>query len=375
MTQPLTAIILAAGYSSRMGAFKPLLPFGATTVLERSIELFQSAGIDDIRVVTGHRSNELLPLLERLQVRPLLNEHYQEGMFSSIHTAAASLESENGAFFLLPVDIPLVRRETIELLAQSFESIGKGILYPGCRGTRGHPPLISTAYREEILTWQGYGGLKALLMKHAADAATIECGDEGVLLDMDTPEDYERLQNLLPRAAIPSRLACEQLLLERFAADSPVALHCRAVGHLALLLAQKMNDCGSRLDTALIEAAALLHDLAKGEADHAAVAAKMLRGMGYCAVADLVALHMDLPPRADNAVHAADLLFLADKLLEVNRFVPLEIRYHRQLERHADDLRIQANITRRFESAWTIQRRVESLLGGSIAALLQKAPA
>ncbi|NVO00501.1 MAG: NTP transferase domain-containing protein [Geobacteraceae bacterium] len=371
MTQPLTAIILAAGYSSRMGAFKPLLSFGGTTVLERSIELFRSAGIIDIRVVIGHRGNDLLPLLKRLNVQPLLNDHYREGMFTSVLTAAVSLTPENGAFFLLPVDIPLVKRETVELLARSFEKSGKGILYPTCRGDRGHPPLIATTYREEIMAWDGYGGLKSLLMRHEADAAVIECEDEGILLDMDTPEDYEQLRDLLESTAHPSRQTCEQLLLERFAADSPVVRHCRAVAHLALLMAVRLNDCGSRFNTVLIKAAALLHDLAKGERCHATVGSEILRGMGYSAVADLIAVHMDLPHVCDNSIDAADLIFLADKLMQSDRFVPLKIRFERQLERHGDNLQIQAIVTRRYENALTIQKRVESIIGASLTDLFQ----
>ena len=363
MNQPLAAIILAAGYSSRMGAFKPLLPFGESTVLERAVALFRSAGIDDIRVVVGHRADDLLPLLEQLQVRPLLNEQYQEGMFSSVVTAAASLEAENGAFFLLPVDIPLVRRETVELLAQSYGECGKGIVYPAVRGTRGHPPLISASYRGSILSWHGNGGLKALLMQFEGDSATVETGDEGILPDMDTPEDYERLRESLRAATVPSRQACEQLLVERFAADSPVVEHSRAVANLALLLAEKLNDNGCRLDMKQIEAAALLHDLAKGEPRHAAAGAAMLRELGYDCVADLVAVHMELPSRPDDAIDAADLLYLSDKLMEGARFVPLETRFRRQLELHAHERHILTGITRRLESARTIQRRVEARLG------------
>jgi len=188
-------------------------------------------------------------------------------------------------------------------------------------------------------------------------------GDEGVLLDMDTPEDYERLQKSMQKPVVPSRQVCEQLLAERFAADSPVIGHCRAVAHVALLMAERVNNSGCRLDIELIEAAALLHDLAKGEPRHAAAGADMLRGLGYSAVADLVAVHMELPPRDDDAITAADLLFLADKLLEGDRFVPLETRFRRQLERHAADLSILAAITRRLDSARTIQRRIETCLG------------
>lgn len=369
----LTAIILAAGYSSRMGAFKPLLPFGESTVLERSIALFRDAGIHDIRVVVGHRSSDLLPLLERLNVTPLLNERYQEGMFSSVLTAAESLDSVRGAFFLLPVDIPLVRRETVELLTRSYGSAGKGILYPAFQGTRGHPPLIATAYREAILSWSGNGGLKELLMQYETDSATVETGDEGTLLDMDTPEDYERLRESLQKGAIPSRQACEQLLSERFDTNSPLIGHCRAVAQLALLMAGRLNDNGFQLNLELIEAAGLLHDLAKGQPRHAAAGAAILRGMGYNEVAELVAVHMELPHREGDAITAADLLFLADKLMEGERFVPLETRFRRQLERHADDLQAFANITKRLESARKVQRSVEARLGLSVADLLSGA--
>jgi molybdenum cofactor cytidylyltransferase len=374
MKAPVSAIILAAGYSSRMGAFKPLLPFGETTVLERAIVLFRTAGIHDIRVVAGHRSADLLPLLMRLKVRPVLNKRYQEGMFTSVVAAAESLDSESGAFFLLPVDIPLVRRETVELLVRSYQNAAEGILYPAFRGTRGHPPLISGSFRDRIISWNGDGGLNALLMQYEQDSATVETGDEGILRDMDTPEDYQRLRNTLQEGTLPSRHNCEQLMCERFAVDSPVIEHCRAVAHFALLLAGKLNDAGCHLDMALIEAAALLHDLAKGERDHAAAGAAILRGMGYDTVADLVAVHMEVPPRTDDVIDDADLLFLTDKLVEGTRFVPLETRFKRQLERYAHDRTVLARINRRLENARRIKRRVEERLGLSVADVLMGTP-
>jgi len=195
MRGPVAAVILAAGCSSRMGAFKPLLPFGESTVLERAIALFRTAGIEDVRVVVGHRAAELLPLLARLRVRPLFNARYREGMFSSVVTAAASFETKSGAFFLLPADFPLVRRQTVAMLLRAGRSSGAGILYPAFRGRRGHPPLLAAAYRDVIRSWPGAGGLQALLRQHQGDAALIETGDEGILLDMDTPADYQRLRS------------------------------------------------------------------------------------------------------------------------------------------------------------------------------------
>jgi len=375
MELPLTAIILAAGYSSRMGAFKPLLPFGGTTVLVRAIELFHGAGIPDIRVVVGYRSEQLLPLLKQQPVRTLLNERFQEGMFSSVVTAAKSLEGTNGAFFLLPVDIPLVRRETIERMIQSYRNGTKGILHPAFRGERGHPPLISASYCSRILSWHGDGGLKALLMLHENDTAIVESDDPGVLLDMDTPEDYERLRESLPKAPALSKASCEHLLLESHAAGSRVIKHCRAVARFALLIAEKLNCRGFQLNLPLIETAALLHDLAKGERDHAWAAAAILRGMGCGAVADLIAVHMDLPFLSeDDGINAAEILFLADKLIEEDRFVPLEIRFQPQLERHAHEPVVLERINHRLECARALQRHVEKRLGLPLEKLLVMTP-
>ncbi len=369
MSASVTAIILAAGYSSRMGTFKPLLSFGGTTVLERAIELFRAAGISDIRVVVGHRAGELLPLLERMDVRPVLNERYQDGMFSSVVAAAESLEDERGAFFLLPVDIPLVRRQTVELLLRTYQGGSTGILYPAFRGTRGHPPLLSCSYRTAIISFDGSGGLKTLLMQYEDDSATLECGDEGVLLDMDTPEDYERLHSLVLRGAIPSRQVCLQLLDMKFEADSPIVEHSHTVARVALHLAGMLNKNGCHLDLSLIEAAALLHDLAKGERDHAAAGAALLEQMGYGVVADLVAVHTDLPPHLDDGVDGADLLYLADKLVDGSRVMSLESRFSRPLERYTHDPLVVASILRRLESARTIQRRVETYAGCALDAI------
>jgi putative nucleotidyltransferase with HDIG domain len=353
-----------------MGAFKPLLPFGKTTVLEQVTALFRSAGIEDIRVVVGHCATELLPLLRILNVRPLLNERYHEGMFSSVVAAVESLDAATDAFLLLPVDIPLVRPDTIELLLRRYRESTAGIIYPTFCGTRGHPPLISAAYREKILSWDGSGGLNGLLVNHEADSATVECGDEGVLLDMDTPEDYERLRNMLREEAIPTRQMCAHLMAERFGSDSPVAAHCSVVAKVALQLAGKLNNNGCHFDLPLIEAAALLHDVAKGNSHHASVGADMLSSMGYSAIAELVAVHMELPPRPHASLDAAELLYLADKLVEGTQIVPLETRCQRQIARHAaDPARVEA-ITRRFERAAGIRELVESHLGVPVAEVL-----
>jgi molybdenum cofactor cytidylyltransferase len=357
------AIILAAGYSSRMGEFKPLLPFAEQTALERAVALFRAAGVDDVRVVVGHRADELAPTIARLGVSTLVNERYADGMFSSVVTGVTSLDADCDAFFLLPVDVPLVRPHTVELLMRSFADTGRGVVFPALGGEPGHPPLIARTYHDAILAWDGDDGLRGFLARHADDTVLVETGDEGVLLDMDTPAEYERLRNVLRATAIPSVGDCEHMLLERFSADSALVAHSRAVASLTCVLAERLNAAGCRLDVERLYAAALLHDIERDKPDHAAAGAATLRAAGYPAVADLVAEHVELAPRDRDTLDEAQLLYLADKLVRGDELVPLDHRFAGRLASHASDPHVRAKIIRRLETAREILARVEDLLG------------
>lgn len=366
----IAAIILSAGYSSRMGEFKPLLPLGGTTVLERDINLFRDAGIADVRVVIGHRAAELLPLVKRLQASPVMNERYAEGMFSSVTAGVAGLGYEVEAFFLLPVDIPLVRRQTVTILADAFKSGSGSILYPTFYGRRGHPPLISSRYREEIIAWDGDGGLKSFLSLHDSAAVNIETEDESILLDMDTLVEYDRLLSVWRKKAIPSVEECENLLVKTFSADVPLQEHCRGVARLSVFLARKLNEAGCRLDVDLIEAAALLHDLAKGKADHALEAARILDEMGYPDVARIVAVHMDISVDEREPIGSGEIVYLADKMVSRNRCVSVEERFEPRLRSHGRDQKVGEVVARRLTNALAIRNRLELVLGRPLQEML-----
>jgi molybdenum cofactor cytidylyltransferase len=187
-----SALILCAGRSSRMGAFKPLLPLGEETLLERVIRLFREAGIADVTAVLGHRAECAMPVLERHGVRPALNDRYDEGMFSSVKAGVATLDRSCRAFFLLPADIPLVRPETLKALMDAFREGTADICRPCFRGRHGHPPLISSALIPAIAEFDGTGGLRALLARYCGRTADISVEDPGILLDLDGHDDYER---------------------------------------------------------------------------------------------------------------------------------------------------------------------------------------
>jgi molybdenum cofactor cytidylyltransferase len=206
----IAGIVLAAGFSSRMGEFKPLLPIGGRPALERAACCLLDAGVSDVRVVVGYRADELIALLNRLPVTVVVNPRYREGMFSSLVAGVSSfghpgddsecMSAHVHAFFMLPVDVPLVAPRTIRQVSWAFVNhpFPSLVAYPVYGGRRGHPPLISIALRERILTFDGEGGMRALLKQVACEAperfVDVPVDDPAIHLDMDTPDDYRALK-------------------------------------------------------------------------------------------------------------------------------------------------------------------------------------
>ena len=202
--EEVSAIILAAGYSSRALDFKPLLPLGGMTLLERAVRLFQKAGIEDLRVVLGYRAADLLLLLQEWNIPAVINEEYATGMFSSVTAGVASLEPDRKAFFLLPVDIPLVRPQTLLELMQAYpEGREDCIIHPVFHSRRGHPPLIAFRYAKEITEWKRSGGLSSFLRKFDSIAVYVEVSDEYIHWDLDTPEEYPKFVKRLSETGDP----------------------------------------------------------------------------------------------------------------------------------------------------------------------------
>ena len=195
MAPYLSAIVLAAGLSSRMVKLKALLPLGATTAIEHCIQLFHDCGIEDVVVVTGHRAGEIEDIARASKARPVYNPDFGSGMYTSIQAGASQLGSMCSGFFLLPVDIPLVRRDTIKLLAEFFATSLPLITYPLYAGKRGHPPLISIELVSGIIDQHHpEGGLRSLLAtieaQHPTQVQNVTVTDANILFDMDTPDDY-----------------------------------------------------------------------------------------------------------------------------------------------------------------------------------------
>ena len=366
MSDNLVAFVLAAGFSSRMGAFKPLLPLGKETVLERSIRLFRDAEIKDIRVVVGYRASELEPILVRCGVRSIENPLYRQGMFSSIQAAVQTIEDNDEAFFILPVDIPLIRPSTIHALVSSFLQSRGEIIYPCFLKERGHPPLISRRLVDDIVHWQGDGGLQAVLSSWERCACDVDVPDEGILLDMDQYEDYWIMGKKAEYLDIPTKAECQALLIIVEAGDK-ILRHGQAVADMAVRLGKALNMAGCRLNLRLLKAAGLLHDIAKGQSEnHAEKGAEMIWNWGYQTVSYIVAAHTDITFLEGEPIREREVLYLADKLVRGEQRVSIQERFRTAVELYADNPEISVNVARRLHNALMIQQRMESILGCSI---------
>ena len=359
--QALTAIILSAGLSSRLGDFKPLLSLGGELFLERVITLYRSAGVQDIRVVTGHRAGDVVALAGRCGARPVFNPDFAQGMFSSVVAGVSDLLPDCAGFFIHPVDIPLVRRQTLIDLQNAFKRGEASVCYPTFLETRGHPPLISGNHVKALKTGMGQGGLREFLNRHEADAMNVPVVDRYILKDIDTPEDYAWALGCMDHHDIPSDSECLALMI-RQAVSQKVIDHCRVVADLVNRLAMALNAAGCRLDIERMVSAARVHDLARDCPRHAVEGARILREMGFPGIADIVAVHMDYTVKKGAPITEAEVVFLADKWIQEDRKISMEERFQAKLRQYGDDSGACRDILKRRGNALAAQQRIETLL-------------
>ncbi len=420
----IAAIVLAAGTSSRMGTSKPLLPLGSGSVIERVIRSASQAGVDDIVVVTGHRAEEVAAVLDGLGaagVRHVYNAAYETGMFSSVLAGVGALREDVGAFFVLPVDCALVQPGVLRRLIESYRE-SACVLYPTCCGLRGHPPLLPGHHREALLQAGagprgrpggeadegGTGGpdnpapnLRSFLQEQANTEAQVEVEDITILMDMDTPEDYQRLRRFaeiidaadgspatygglaadgspatyggLAADGSPATyggLAPEDCfyLLSLLGAPDHLLRHSQAVTSVGVALAEALKEHVPALDVELVRSACLLHDMAKGAHRHAAVAQAMLENLGLHRLGSIVGAHMVIPAEKLDTPFPTEeqLVYLADKLVLEDKVGSLQERTAQALRSHAQDAAARQGVEARMRAAQIISDKIEAILGRPI---------
>jgi len=184
----ITAVVLAAGRSRRMGTPKMLLPWGETTVLGHVIHTLRSTKVEEILVITGGAREEVEALVHP-PVRALFNPDYQRReMLSSVQVG---LRAASGAAVLIVLgDQPQVQKSSVELVLKEFTRSGSSIIVPSWDMRRGHPWLLPRELWGEILRMGSGESLRDFLNRHADEIHYVEVEDPGILQDLDTPGDY-----------------------------------------------------------------------------------------------------------------------------------------------------------------------------------------
>jgi molybdenum cofactor cytidylyltransferase len=179
------AILLAAGQSRRMGAFKPLLPFGDKTVIESCLDYLH--GIQNVVVVLGHRADEIRGLIKHATIA--INPDPNSEMGASIAVGIRALHRTTKAVIIALVDHPAVPANVVSTLIEAWNS-GAKIVIPTWQDRGGHPVLIDLSFRSELLALDQSGGLRELLKRHGAQVKRLPVDSPFVARDMDTWDDY-----------------------------------------------------------------------------------------------------------------------------------------------------------------------------------------
>jgi putative nucleotidyltransferase with HDIG domain len=304
--------------------------------------------------------------MNSLPVKWVENKNFANGMFTSVQSGISAL-GECDAFFILPVDIPLVRPHTIRHIMNAYTP-ETNVIIPTFMGKSGHPPLISFRHRNAILDYDGSGGLGGFFAK-SASINKLPAGDEGILMDCDTPEDYQNLSSIAGRKAAPSSDECMEILCDVRRLDERIVDHSAAVTKLALYLSGLLKLTPE--DTAIVNAAALLHDMARTEYRHAKAAAEIITQMGYPQVASAVGSHTDISVNETEPISIAEIIYLADKLTLGCALTNLAERFGEKLNKY-NEPEVQSAIRRRLDSAMAICGKIEKHTGVDIDTLLQE---
>jgi CTP:molybdopterin cytidylyltransferase MocA len=187
----IAAIVLTAGKSERMGRPKALLPICGRTFLENILHAIERSSLGYTIVVTGPHHDEITGRIPLPNV--VFNPNYEQGMITSFQTAIRALPSSAQGAMLFLVDHPLVDPGTINSLIAHFEP--SRIVVPVFEGRRGHPVLFASDVLEEILDLTASQGANIVVRKDPARILEVPVREHGILVDVDTPEDFERLRS------------------------------------------------------------------------------------------------------------------------------------------------------------------------------------
>ncbi len=189
----ISAIILAAGESKRMGQPKQLLPFRGSTLLGQIMENLLQSQAAEIIVVLGYQAEKIIPQIAREPVKIVVNPDFDQGMSSSIKCGLSHISEAADGVMIVLGDQPLIEKETIDLLIKKHRQSERGIILPVYKGIRGHPVIFKMKYKDELLRLTGDIGGKQIVERHPSDVLEVEVDYESVVISIDAESDYQSL--------------------------------------------------------------------------------------------------------------------------------------------------------------------------------------
>lgn len=190
----IAAVVLAAGESSRMGLPKQNLRLRGVPMLQAVLDTIRGTMVDRVVVVLGAHEPEVRKGVDFRGVRVVVNMAHREGMSASIRAGLAEVPNAEAALIVLG-DQPLLDPRTVDALIRAYRSSGSPIVVPVYEGRRGNPVLFDSRLFREVMAVTGDVGAKAVVRAHPREVLEVPVGDQGVVVDIDLPADYDSLRS------------------------------------------------------------------------------------------------------------------------------------------------------------------------------------
>ncbi|MBC5783517.1 nucleotidyltransferase family protein [Ramlibacter sp. USB13] len=197
-----SAVVLAAGSSSRMGGpNKLLLPVQGEPLVRRTVRTVLAAGVQEAVVVTGHQAREVMRVLADLPVTLQPNLRHEDGQMRSVAAGVAALARATDAILVCPGDLPLLTAADVAELMDAYAAhADHSIVIPRHGGQRGNPIVFAAAYAPEVAAGRRLVGCRKLAAQYPEETWYHDAVHDRFTTDLDTPADYERV---LQRLAEP----------------------------------------------------------------------------------------------------------------------------------------------------------------------------
>jgi molybdenum cofactor cytidylyltransferase len=184
------AVVLAAGRSSRMGEPKPLLELDGQSFIERAVHTLRDGGCRVVVAVVNEDADWTARLADVTGALVVLNDHPEAEQIDSLRLALPHIPDDAAGALVLPVDHPKVRTETVAALIDAFRAQPAPIVRPTHRGRPGHPTLFARTLFTEMMQGDLPHGARSVIERHERDVRDIDVDDPGVVVDVNTPDDY-----------------------------------------------------------------------------------------------------------------------------------------------------------------------------------------